>query len=291
MILEKIDEAVDGMTEFMGHVREDMTEKKSLLEEIRDYVINIFELFEEGFDFNFDMDYDDDGEYRPRSFWAWIAGKIVDTIGAAFDAGGSIANAIASAFETVGGVLTGAFDFLKEPVNNIVNYLLTLLDYLNPVSPNFFLKVAFIPEQGFFNTQSEKVKTELNVKVPILGQMTSLFTEMSNIYSSFGEEKDDEQNNNSPIAPAMGIIPAFEDGIIIGGGGNGGGSDLFEIETESSGRPSIKIKLPESFGGGEYEAVNFSFFDQYRRSLHGFILAVAWFLAIRTMFRRYAHLV
>ena len=51
----------------------------------------------------------------------------------------------------------------------------TILDYLNPFSENFFLKIAFVPSNGFVAEKFESLKSTFLSKVPLLQQIADLF--------------------------------------------------------------------------------------------------------------------
>lgn len=51
----------------------------------------------------------------------------------------------------------------------------TILDYLNPYSENFFLKIAFVPSDGFVAEKFESLKSTLLSKIPLLQQIADLF--------------------------------------------------------------------------------------------------------------------
>lgn len=49
------------------------------------------------------------------------------------------------------------------------------LSFLNPFHENFFLKVALIPQEGFWAEQAERVMDKLNEKLPIVTQIIGFF--------------------------------------------------------------------------------------------------------------------
>jgi len=59
-----------------------------------------------------------------------------------------------------------------QPLLNGIN---TILDYLNPYSENFFLKIAFVPSNGFVAEKFESLKSTLLSKIPLLQQISDLF--------------------------------------------------------------------------------------------------------------------
>lgn len=66
-------------------------------------------------------------------------------------------------------------EFFKGLVAPVKSFFKTLLDYLNPLSDNFFLKVAFIPRDGYFMNYFTDIKGAFDNKIPIVGQLFDFF--------------------------------------------------------------------------------------------------------------------
>lgn len=60
----------------------------------------------------------------------------------------------------------------------------SLVDYLNPVSENFFLKLAFIPSEGFLQAQVTELKIVLESKFPLINQVRDTINAVTN--NSYG---------------------------------------------------------------------------------------------------------
>lgn len=61
----------------------------------------------------------------------------------------------------------------------------------------------------------------------------------------------------------------------------------FQAVNISTGKvPSFKMTMPDKFGGGEYNIINFSFFDDYRDVIHQWIKFGGWFYVIIKLIKR-----
>ncbi len=65
------------------------------------------------------------------------------------------------------------------PLNAIVGFL-------NPTSDTFFLKIAFIPSDGYFDTRLHDMRDMITAKLPIIQQILDTFDSVvsSNYYDS-----------------------------------------------------------------------------------------------------------
>jgi hypothetical protein len=271
-------EKIDGVTTAIGSMGDEVKESKGILAEIRDYVRDIFGFmtsddygFNFDFEFDFEFEFDEDGNVIVSGnggggFWSFL-GKVIETIG----------NVVAAAITTLG-------DVIKEPINAILDFLMT----------------AFIPKEGFFEEQGERVRMTIDDKMPLFGQLSSMISEVNNIYKSYNNQMieypmNESENGYMSINSAIGEFE--EDNIIIntfafdgkGGDGSEGGFILNSTSTHP-GKPELNITLPEKYGGGTFSVIDFSFFDQYRSFIHGFILFIAYSFAVRKAFKRYAEL-
>lgn len=80
----------------------------------------------------------------------------------------SIGNSISKGLESIK-------EFFKGLVEPVKSFFKTLLDYLNPFSEKFFLKVAFLPREGYFKNYFSDIKGAFDVKIPIVGQLFDFF--------------------------------------------------------------------------------------------------------------------
>lgn len=132
-------------------------------------------------------------------------------------------------------MLNKLLSWLASPFESIIHGIKSLIEYINPFSDKFFLKIAFVPETN--NLIFDEVKETL--------------------YNKFGFISSFEKIHNS-----------FE--------------NLFN---KNEGMPSFTITLPDFLGGATVTPINFSFFDNYRGFIHGFIIAVSYFLFIEKIYK------
>lgn len=59
-------------------------------------------------------------------------------------------------------------------LNPLIDLFLNLLDFLNPFSDNFILKIAFIPEDGFFSEKFNKLVSLVYEKFPFIEQLANV---------------------------------------------------------------------------------------------------------------------
>lgn len=64
---------------------------------------------------------------------------------------------------------------VTNKVSEIYNGIVSLIDYLNPFSENFILKVAFIPEEGYFQRKIDELRIKAEESVGLLGQLKDTF--------------------------------------------------------------------------------------------------------------------
>ena len=54
--------------------------------------------------------------------------------------------------------ISDIISFLTGKLSDLYNSLVSIVDYLNPMSNSFILKIAFIPEQGYFQGKFKGVR-------------------------------------------------------------------------------------------------------------------------------------
>lgn len=54
-----------------------------------------------------------------------------------------------------------------------------ILSYLNPFHENFFLRLAFVPEDGFLSEKFNDLKVDIDDRLPIIGTLTDLFNSIT----------------------------------------------------------------------------------------------------------------
>lgn len=154
-----------------------------------------------------------------------------------YDGVSGVINAIKDLFSLIGNKFSSLFSFF-EP---LFDRLFSLLDYINPFSKNFFLKIAFIP----------------NIEDIIFDDVKNALYEKFAFLSSFEE-----------------IHKSFE--------------NTFNNET---GCPEFTITLPSFLGGSVVKPIDFRFFNNYRGLIHGFIIAISYFLFIEKTYKKIPNII
>lgn len=67
--------------------------------------------------------------------------------------------------------ITGVLKDLFDTVKNIFSSIGEILNYINPLSEKFFLWIAFIPEDGYFENYSNKYQTLIKEKFAVVYQL------------------------------------------------------------------------------------------------------------------------
>lgn len=103
-----------------------------------------------------------------NSIGQWFT-DLRDSIGQWFtDLGNSIGQWFSDLGNSIGQWFTDLFSTLGE-----------ILNYLNPFHENFFLKIAFIPSDGFIPNKFDELKESFDDRLPIIGTLTELFNSMT----------------------------------------------------------------------------------------------------------------
>lgn len=173
----------------------------------------------------------------------------------------NIFTSISNVFSTLGSIFTFLYDELLCYINPldekffgyaIVNGILDgfsslfedigdILDYINPFSENFFLKLAFIPDTE--DLIFDDVKDTLYSKFPFISSIEKILEDFKTVFSN-----------------------------------------------ESS-KPNFTVSLPAFLGVGTFSIIDFSFFDNYRGLIHGFIIAVSYYLFITKLYKKMPQIV
>lgn len=74
-----------------------------------------------------------------------------------------------------------------EGLEDVVEGIKALINFFNPLSDKFFLKVAFVPTNGYWAEYATDIRASFEGKVPLISQLTDFFIEIKDI--SFNEEK------------------------------------------------------------------------------------------------------
>ncbi len=132
-------------------------------------------------------------------------------------------------------------------------FLKWLFDFLNPASENFFLK-GFVEIVSTILSYLNPFSDNFFLKIAFVPDGDSIRTDViettiKNKFSFF-----------SNFSNFFGLV-------------------FNSLADESE--PEFMITLPGFLGGGTYEAIDFSFYNNYRSWIHGVIIAVSYFLFIK----------
>lgn len=75
------------------------------------------------------------------------------------------------------GVLGNKVSDLKDDVLNILNYL-------NPFHENFFLKLAFVPRDGYFESKYQQIQSNINSKLSFFDNIKSVNDSIEQAFQS-----------------------------------------------------------------------------------------------------------
>ena len=121
-------------------------------------------------------------------------GNLIDSLGSWFDDVGQwfsdIGNSIGQWFSDLGNSIGQWFTNLINDINGLAesiggwfndlfSTLGEILNYLNPFHENFFLKIAFVPSEGFIPAKFDELKVEFDNRLPIIGTFTDLLTSIT----------------------------------------------------------------------------------------------------------------
>ena len=124
--------------------------------------------------------------------------NLIDSLGSWFDDIGqwfsSLGTSIGQWFSDLGTSIGQWFTNLVDNINGLAtsiggwfndlfSTLGEILNYLNPFHENFFLKIAFIPSEGFIPNKFDELKVEFDNRLPIIGTFTDLFTSITEVQS------------------------------------------------------------------------------------------------------------
>jgi hypothetical protein len=181
--------------------------------------------------------------------------------GSGGDSGGGLFGLIFEllrAIITLPGQLLGVVTQLGGIVNSILDLFGNLAEFVFVLLTNLI-----VPSDGFFENSFSGVKDSLDARIPVIGQVIDLSGEITNVMrSSTGT-----QLPNEPITPDS-VTP-------------------MGIETTSeTHRPRFEFTLPDELGGGTYQLIDLTWFDQYRGFVHALIIAFSVFMLARKVLRK-----
>lgn len=104
-------------------------------------------------------------------FWDSIGSFVNTAIGQAISILVSPLEHIGNALNSLAEGFRDSINSVIEEVKNIFNKIGLIVDYLNPLHENFFLKIAFVPDPAYFTTKFNSIYNTINSKFPVLAQM------------------------------------------------------------------------------------------------------------------------
>lgn len=102
----------------------------------------------------------------------------------------SIGQWFTNLIDSIGQWFSNVIDGINEFVDSVGEWFAQLfatigeiLDYLNPFSEKFFLKIAFIPSDGFISGKFEELKEVIDDRLPVIGTLTDVFDTITGVQS------------------------------------------------------------------------------------------------------------
>lgn len=90
--------------------------------------------------------------------------------------GGDNSGIIGSIIDAITGGFSNIVGFLTDKLGQIYSAIVSLVDYLNPFSDNFILKIAFVPEEGYFQRKIEELNYKAQDSIGLFGQLKDTFS-------------------------------------------------------------------------------------------------------------------
>lgn len=90
--------------------------------------------------------------------------------------GGDDPGLIGSIIDAITGGISNIISFLTGKLTDLYNSLVSIVDYLNPMSESFILRIAFIPEEGYFQGKIDELNTKAQDSVGLFSQLRDTFT-------------------------------------------------------------------------------------------------------------------
>lgn len=90
--------------------------------------------------------------------------------------GGDDPGLIGSIIDAITGGIGNIISFLTDKLSDLYSSLVSIVDYLNPMSENFILKIAFIPDEGYFQGKIEELSLKAEDSVGLFSQLRDTFS-------------------------------------------------------------------------------------------------------------------
>lgn len=204
------------------------------------------------------------GSNSSGGFWSGLWDRIFsgsgsgtnfwDTVVAAMDLSGVLARVVS---DTLKDIFSFASD-LTTFGSRILDFIENSLERVTNLLASFI-----IPSEGFIESEVDRVKSNIEAKIPIVGQVMAITNEIRTVLESASGNQtqsfafDDIYDGVTPINA-----------------------------TNDASRPDFSFTLPDMYGGGTYQLIDLSFFDEYRNYIHGITGAIAVFFIVRRIVRK-----
>jgi Flp pilus assembly pilin Flp len=116
-------------------------------------------------------------------------GNALDSVGSSIggwfsDLGSNIHSWTTDFSSSVGGWFSNFLGGVKDNVSSIFTKMGTIVDYLNPNSSNFFIKIAFVPSATFMDSYNKDMHDLWYSKFAIFSQLQDTFTAVKSAVDS-----------------------------------------------------------------------------------------------------------
>lgn len=106
--------------------------------------------------------------------------NLISSLGSWFE---DVIAGIVSLGNDIGSWFQGIADKITQFAENFSNAMSNIMSYLDPTSDNFFLKLAFIPQDGFISGKFNELKVVIDDRLPIIGTLTEVFNTITEAQS------------------------------------------------------------------------------------------------------------
>jgi hypothetical protein len=165
--------------------------------------------------------------------------------------------------------------------------------------------MLLIPEDGFFESNFASIRSTLDSRIPLIGQVMDISGDISDMMRSGGQgvtpfnavididnDTPDRQSSiptTSPYGYMFRDIYDHNHGLQLLNNAITPFNDN-TITTNSTapmfGTPMLTYTLPETLGGGSFQLLDLSHFDRYRGFIHAMIIGINLYWLIRKILRK-----
>jgi hypothetical protein len=90
--------------------------------------------------------------------------------------GGDDPGFIGSIIDAITGGISSIISFLTGKLADLYGAIVSIVDYLNPMSESFILRIAFIPEEGYFQGKIQELTIKAEDSAGLFSQLRDTFT-------------------------------------------------------------------------------------------------------------------